>query len=432
MPIEFSDETSPVGSRDSDGQRGSRRIETESIDIGTRSVNAERGGDVSDEVITIGARGGRALSDNAKRMLANIDKHGTVEDRTAETPTAETVPGTAVAPKVEAAPVAAPVATPAPAAVTPTAEPETKTDPAAEHIARADKLAEHNRRLVTELETMRETMRKKPTRGEMSAREKALDEAERAYISDPVAAIRRLAATALGIDDPKAKEVDDELVGLYQDLTERELSVQLDPAQKAMRESARNRRLFERDKRDRAQETASAAAPVEAPEDKQTAETVTLIGSKLTESKHADKFPLMMALSTDLDGMKPEELLWRGIKRGIAAGELDPKSPDDVLIETVSKQIETYYQNHYQALADKVSKARPQTSTAATPTQASPATESKADPQGNGVRTITNASASVAPATPPAKKTEPTTETPPKYRNEAERRRALAAKHFGA
>jgi hypothetical protein len=420
MPIEITDE---VSSSPPTRDHGGRRIVNESVSLAGGAARVERDADVTDEVVSIGPRAGRQLSDRAKHMLENIDKHGSVQD--AETLTAETVTPTVPAGTTAAgAPTqASPVeATPAGAAPAPEAAPA--PDAAAEHIARADRLAEHNRKLLTEVETLK----KRPTRGEMSAREKALDEAERGYIDDSVGSVRRLIATAIGVDDPKSKEVDAELTGLYQDLTERELAVAMDPASKAARETARTRRMIERDKRDRRAE-ADAAKPAEPDVSaKQDADGTALVTQRLAAANHAEKYPLLMSLSGDFDGLKPDELLWRAISRGIRAGELSEKTPDDQLIETVSKQIES----HYQVLADKIVKARTPTSTAATTTQASPATESKAEAPGNGPRTITNASASVAPATPPAKKTEPTTETPPKFRNEAERRKALAAKHFGA
>lgn len=425
---EWTDEVSPIGTGREPTQRAGRRSFTETISIGANGSSEAKAGDPGDrevETIKLGARAGRQFSDNARRMLDNIDKHGTVDDAapSAETPTAEVVspPAAAVPAVAVPAPTVTPVgAAPAAAAVAPI------PDPAAEHRERAERLTEHNRKLLSELETLKAA----PRHREPTAREKALDEAERSYIEDPVASIRRLVATAIGSDDPKSKEVDSELTGLYQDLTERELGVALDPSQKFNRETARTRRLRERDKRDLRAEQEAAAKPADDSEARQADAAHASIGRDLTAREHSKTYPLLMGLATELHGMPPEALIWREIRAGVASGEFDSKAGDQQLIDAASKKIET----QYQALADRIGKARPTaaSSTATPQTQASPATESKADPQGTGVRTITNASASVAPATPPAKKPEPTAPTEqPKYRNEKERRQALAAKHFG-
>lgn len=397
------DEVSPVGSaqrgRDS-GPRTARGSIVEDMVVGGLTAKPAGGGRGDSEDVTVNGRGGRVLSDTARSLLAKLDT----------SPPAAAAPATVI-------PETPPAVTP-PAAATAAPETPTAPDPAAEHIARAERLSQHNAKLLSELETLRA----RPVRGEPSAREKALDEAERMYLEDPVGAIRRLVALATGATDHASKDVDAELTGLYQDLTERELGVALDSAEKSKRESLRTRKLLDRDRRERAAESAKPAEPTEAPEAKQTAEMSAKIAPLLTAGKHAERYPLLMALSSDFDGRKPEELLWHGIKRGIQLGELDGNTPDDKLIDEVSKKIET----HYQSLADKIVKARTPATSTAPPTQATDATASKVDPPSNGVRTITNASASVAPATPPASKPAPNTETPPKYRNEKERRLAIA------
>lgn len=402
---DFVDEVSPIGSgsrgRDSGGQRSARGSIVEDVTVGGLTSRPAGGakGDVEDVVVA--PRGGRSLSEAAQKALAVLD--------------GDAAPAVAAATPETPPPAAPASATTTPAAATATPAPPAP-DPAAEHIARADRLAEHNRKLLGELEAHRA----RPARSEPSAREKALDEAERMYPEDSIGALRRFVAATLGVADPASKEVDAELTGLYQDLTERELGVPLDTAQKAIRESARTRRALERDRRElKAEKEAPAAAPADDTAAKQTAEMSAVIAPLLTAGKHAERYPLLMSLATDFDGVKPEELLWHGIRRGIASGELDAKDSNDKLIDTISRKIEA----HYQALADKFSKARPAASTAP-PTQATDATATKADPP-NGVRTITNASASVAPATPPAAKPAPITE-PPKYRNEKERRLAIA------
>lgn len=403
------DEVTPLSSaqrgRDS-GPRTARGSIVEDMVVGGLTAKPANGGSGESEDVTVNGRGSRVLSETAQKLLAKLDN----------SPPAAAAPAAAAdaPPAVVTPPAAAGAAS---SAETP-AQPAPPADPAAEHIARAERLSQHNAKLLGELETLRA----KPARGEASAREKALDEAERMYLEDPVGAIRRLVALATGSADHASKEVDAELTGLYQDLTERELGVALDTAEKSKRESLRTRKLLDRDRRERAAETAKPAEPVAEPESKQTAEMAAKIAPLLATGKHSERYPLLMALAPDFDGRKPEELLWHGIKRGIQLGELDANTPDDKLIEEVSKKIET----HYQALADKIVKARTPATSTATPTQATDATASKVDPPSNGVRTITNASASVAPATPPASKPEPATEAPPKYRNEKERRLAIA------
>ncbi len=409
---EWADEVSPLGSaskgRDSGGMRAPRGAIVESMTIGGLASRPDGGSKGDAEDVVIGPRGTRALSAGAQRMLANIDKHDDVNDSPRAAAGATDAGVTPPTP-----PVAAP---PAAVAAAPTTEPA--PDPGAEHRERAERLAEHNRRLVGELETLRG----RPARGERTDREKALDEAERNYHDVSIGSLRRFVAAALGESDPASKAVDAELSGLYRDLTERELGVPLDSGVKATREAERTRRMLERDRRDRA---AEQARPAEDPSVKQAAEVTSLIDSRLSarnaEGKtHVERYPLLHGFAGDIDGVKPSELIWKAIQRGIHAGELDPKTPDEQLIEAVSSKIEP----HYQALADRLVKARTPASTAA-PTQATDATAPKADPPGNGVRTITNASASVAPATPPAAKPATTTESaqPPKNLTEKQRRK---------
>lgn len=394
----------------------------ESITIGTGNapVRDEARGNVEQESVTIGRRGGVALSERAQKMLANIDKHGTVSDDapaitvTDDSPPAAEAPAAAVKPDQATPPESqsAPAVTAAPSSTAPEKSTE---DAISERTAR---LETANRDLLTQLEQLKA----RPARGEPSAREKALDEAERTVLEDSIGAVRKVFATALGVEDPKHASVDKFMTWLYHDLTEHELNVPLDASIKALRESERNLALRARDKRDAA---AEAARPTQPQGDPQLATKVGIVSNLLTaQADHATKYPLLRGLSTDFDGMKPEELLWRELDRGFQTGEYDRNAQDVQLIDLASRKIEA----HYQALADKIAKARPST---ATPTQAAVATDSKADPQAPGVRTITNASASVAPATTPAAKPVPTEPTKKPWRNEKERIRMLAAKHSG-
>lgn len=403
------------------GGRPGRNVVNESITLGDRDATQDRGDSgrgVEDDRVTLNGRAGRAMKASTVKMLANIDKHGTVDEGE------ESIEGSAVV--VEPAKPAEVTTPPAAAAAVTTPAVADTVDPTIEFRTANERLSTRNRELVAE----NEKLKGGGARREPSAREKALDEIERMYAEDSVGAIRRLQALALGIDDHASKDVDAELSGLYQDLTARELGVSLDDTAQAKREAMRTRQILARDKRERKAETEAAAKPVEDPEATQTAQMHTIIGNELSLKRAdgksiAERFPLLTAFAADLEGSKPEALLWTGIKRAIQAGELDPNAPNDKLLEAVASQIET----RYQALADKLVEARKPST--AQPIPATDAKDNQAQGQGHGTRTITNASASVAPATPPAKKPEPKVEDKPKWKNEKERRRELARRHAG-
>lgn len=414
---EFVDVATPVGGRSGGGDshhRGPRTHVTETVELGSIEATPVAKSGVEREVITVSPRAtvaGRPLSDRAKEMLANIEAHDTVDAPESSSPAAA---DPVVAPAIPSAATVPPAA--APATSTPAPEP---AKPAADEVAAArDRALEHNTRLLAELDTLK----KRPARGEPSPREKALDEIERMYIEDPVGANRRLAALALGIEDPAHKDVDKLQTWLYNEYTEKALGVPLDNSTKSLHESERNRLLMARDKRDRAAEAAKPAAEQPQPVDAVTAQKTGRVAQLIGSGDHGTKYPMLRGLSQDFDGMKPEELLWREIDRGFQTGEYDRSADDTILIDRASQKIET----HYKALGEKILKLLPSTATA---TQAPAATDDKASPTGNGTRTITAASASVAPATLPATKSAPTTEAP-KYKNEAERRKAIAARLF--
>lgn len=328
----------------------------------------------------------------------------------------EVAAGTSASPTPAAAATAAPVATPPAPEVKPAVE---------DHAAAIERLSTKNREIVAELEKLKSGG---PKRAEPDARAKSLDEIERMFGDNPVAAIRKLAALHHNVADPASKDVDAEMSGIYQDLTERELNVPLDPATKAQRESARTRKLLEREQRERrAEQEAASKPPPEDPEAKMFADHSTIIGTHLSSKQPdgkavADAYPLTMKFAERLHGNKPSDLILRAIRSGFATGEFDPKATDDALITQAAKKLEA----HYQALADSFVEAR-QPSTA--PPTTADATAPKVEAQPQASRTITNASASVAPATPPAKP-EPAA-TKPKYRNEAERRKAIVSARMG-
>lgn len=396
---------------------------------GDKSAVTAKDSPTIEQTVTQGGGSGRLLSESTRKMLENLDKHGNVHgargSEAQQAPKPESPPvasGADVAGTSTQAPpsAASPEAT---AAVAAEAKPE---PPADEHRVRADRLEGRNRELVAEVEKLKA----QPTKREMDARLKALDEIERSYFDDPRMAVRRLQALALGLDDPKHADVDKEMRGLYHELTAEELQVPLDDAKASKRESERITALFRRQQREAAAEREAAQKQTaEPPEAKQFAEHTALVAgrliSKQTDGKAvADAYPLTMRLAEKLHGAKPEALILRELHRGFATGEYDPKEHDHKLIEQAAAKIET----HYQALAEMFGQARPATSTA-TPTPAD-ATAKQDVGQNQGARTITNASASVAPATPPAKQPDPQPQQRPKYKSEAERRMAIAKQHF--
>ncbi len=398
---------------------------------------------VIEQSINHADRGGMRLSEATRKMLANLDVHGTVADRpVTDSPTAapeagdagaappaapQPADGAAPATLAEPAKPATPSGPGQPQAAPPgaPATPAPAAPPVDEHRERADRVEARNRELVSEVERLKGTKR------EPTPREKALDEAERGYLDDSIGSIRRLIAQAIGTDDPKHADVDAELAGLYRDLTAKELGVTLDPAEVARRESARTRHMMARDKRERTAEQsaaqAAAQAPTDLPEAKQLAEHTQLVAGRLATKQAdgksvGDAYPLTMRLAEQLHGQKPEALILSVIRQGFATGEFDPKRQDAELVEQAAKKIEA----HYQDLAKLFGGASPQPSTAAAPPPQG-VTENQDTGRSQVAPTITTASASVAPATSPAIQ-QPAPK--PKYKSEDERRRAIAQKYF--
>lgn len=405
---------------------------------------------------------GRSFTDHQKQMLENLDKFGdvkgksdnagttiTVREGSRGEPPAETKQDQAPAAK-QGEPAQEPSSTPAPAAESkpdakvearPEAKPEpaAKAEPDAELSSRIERLTEHNRRLAAENEQLR------GGKYEPDERLKALDQIEETWTTDPIGALRKLVALNAGLKED-SPEVDRLLSHAYADWTGVELKVPIDPGRRGEIESARNRLLIERDRRKRDSEAARIKAEAEAEQGKQrVTEQVNSLGQRLKEEKHDGKFPLMMEHSQMFDGLRPEQLLFSVIRRGIAAGEFDKDTPDDKLIAHYSAEIEKYYKPRYDKLkAHFETKLEPHfkekfATTTSAPSTATPAqaSESKTEPVADthqaGVRTITNASASVAPPAPPAAAAPPAKNDtpPPKFRNEDERRRHFARLRFG-
>jgi hypothetical protein len=395
------------------------------------------------------------LSKSAQAMLDNLDKHGDVHGPSEGKPDREgtSTKGVTVVESSGAQPTSDPPAeTPAATGDAPTESPASsdtlatsepgKETPAPEKpvekpaeaapdpklAAELDRLQAHNRKLVAELEA----------RGAAPAlddRHKALDEIERLTIEDPIGALERLVTLSIGAKDAKDPAVQRFLAGAYGDWTERELKVPMDKAARAAFGTERNKHLIDRDKRDRASgETTAAEKAKIADRERVVRDTVTTLDRQLVDSKHGDKFPHLMK-SELLDGITPGQRLFTAIAQGIAAGDWDKVPADDQLVEHYSKKLDKEYETRDQKLRAHYA-PKPTTSTATPPPASDTSKDKAADAPSKEVqasaRTITNASASVAPPTPP-KEAAPTTakdSKPPTFRNEAERRQWLARKWF--
>jgi hypothetical protein len=357
---------------------------------------------------------GRSFTEHQRAMLRNLDEHGDVRGKDGvsapkpEEPTFAGVGAVAAAtPEAKAAPA---VADPKPAADT-------------ELTARANRLAEANKRLVAEIEKHKTSGAAEP-----DERTKALHEIERDLTTDFMGSLRKLVALNAGIKDAASPDVDRIMAGNYALWTEHELKMPLDAGKRAEIGTERNRLLIERDRRDREAQTRAAEAKTAAEaQTRADAEYVSRLDTELGELNHAEKYPLLMKHARLFDSTTPAQLLLNSVRAGIKAGEVDPKTPGSDLLHHYSKVIET----HYQALRDEIAGASAtSTATPAQPTVSS--TENTAGATTPGARTITNASASVAPPALPAKPTPTDTDqAKPKYRNETARRHALAERYFG-
>lgn len=405
---EIVDEVVVNGPRPNSANAGRRNSHVQTEYIGDRGmpVRVERGGAIVEEdKVSESGRKRTPLRESTQKLVEMIDRG----DDPPEEVAGEDPDDKGLVDPVEAAPAEEKAVDAAPS-------------PADVITAERDRYAEHNRQLLAELDGVR----KAPARGEPSEREKALDEAERTYLDDPIASVRRLIGTVLGVAHD-SKDVDTELSGLYTDLTSRELNVPLEAAHKATREAIRARQMLARDKRERkAESEATVNRGTQDEESRHTEEAATFIDGRLstksmTGKSIADDHPLLMQFAEELDGMKPSTLLWKVIQRETKTGVLDPKMPDDQMIPAAAKLVE----RHYQSLAERFGKARPTltpTDTAKTDPAKATANASQEQRQTPGARTITNATASVAPATSPTKKAAPKQEeAPPKFKTNKER-----------
>lgn len=294
------------------------------------------------------------------------------------------------------------------------------------------RLAARNRELLSELEEARKT-----PKAERTEREAALSDALDAYYEGgSVAAFRKFIGVVVGAA-PDSKEVDAELSGVFLDLSEREVGVPLDPNQRSLRDNAKTRLLLARDKRDKADAAKKPIADNSA--DIGIEYGTRMIDGLLTTKEQggtsiADEYPMLMALSEQLDGYKPAEVLARAIKAEVDTGTLNPKLSDIELIRSVAPKIE----KHYGTVAQRINAATVKnTKTDTTKPSVKPKVakqESTEQRQSTGARTLTNATASRAPANPPKTTTKPKATSEKKTRkdfpSDAAWREHLLTTHF--
>lgn len=310
--------------------------------------------------------------------------------------------------------------------------PEEAEDEVATLRETAARVAERNAALVAELETARKTPKSQRTE-----RETALVAAENAYYEEgSVSAVRKFLSVITGAAHD-SKDVDAELSGLYTDLTARELGVALDDNQRSLRDNARTRLLLARDKREKAEADKKPDADNSA--DIQYDAAAKHIDNLLTTkgqggTSHADEYPMLMNLAEDLDGFKPGEVLARAIRREIETGSLDPRLSDIDMVRSVAPKIE----KHYAAVARKIQAKTNTTKTdTTTPSSKKPKVAVEASTerrQSTGAPTITNATASRAPAKAPKvnekQKAGTTEKTRKDFSSEAAWKNHLFEKHF--
>lgn len=378
------------------------------------TARPERSSGSDDEIREV--RGGRrAFSEKQWALIAKMEAGEGAEeaaekfvDETAKTPPATQLTN----PRVPAVPPDA----------------AAKPDPAAEWSAERERLAQTNARLVADLEASR-----RAPSAPLSERLQHLDAAEKAYVDEGVgSAFRRFLGVVLNVPHD-SKEVDAELAGAYAELTAQELGVPLQEAVSAKREAARTRLALERDKRERKAESEKKAEPSVQDADAIPPAAIEHFGNLLSERRDgvasiADDHPMLMAMSEHIDGMKPADMIARALKHEIKIGSLAPDADPATAIRSVAKKIESYYQS----LGERFAKAKPTKQPDTTISEASktpPAkTTSQDQRQSTAPRTVNNAAASVAPATPP--KPDESKQTP-KPRSKKEAREAVIAKHFG-
>ncbi|MBP9862669.1 MAG: hypothetical protein KBD62_32245 [Kofleriaceae bacterium] len=259
------------------------------------------------------------------------------------------------------------------------------------------------------------------------AREQAATADEDAYLADPSAAVRSWLARSLGVKDAKDPVVEKELDDLIVDLIAARNGVSLDPAHTADRRSVLTQRSWEAEKRRRAgQDRDASNSPRDGAPAVQAARAE--IARRLGTAK--DATPHLLALSMTIDGREPEAVVWEALQKGVANGTIDPNASDDHMFEQARSAAEKFYAARAEAFRASLKLGTAASSTPPDPQASVAAALVKDDRarQGHGPRTITNAAASVAPAT----STQKPAEVPPlRHETDQERRARVLKKHLG-
>lgn len=259
--------------------------------------------------------------------------------------------------------------------------------------------------------------------GEETAAQRAarLDAAEAEYLADPIKAIHKHIAAVLGHDDENHEDVKKEVLDLFLDLTSHVGGVSQDPGHLAKRQSDRTRREWEREKKGRA---ASSKKAEEAAAQEQRAKQIDGIIGEIDKvvTPDAEKYPHLTALAPLIEGKTPGRVIYELVEAGIKRGDFKADEPDDVVIAKAAKAAEAYYTKRADPLRSALqpkSTAKP----AATEKVAPAAQVDREKPRTSKEARVTNADASVAPATPPAQK--PAPKAIPLQNDEQRKRHAL-------
>jgi uncharacterized coiled-coil protein SlyX len=354
--------------------------------------------------------GGRALKDSTREKISAILKAHAEdsappedEEEPSESPEVESVADaageSAEEPDDEVIDAAATPSTPAAKAkVAPPSEFE-------ERLKELEGVTERQRAALERYEAQLAEARKS-TDEALEKRAALVEQAEQEYLSDPIKALYKYVAASLGHDDPDHEDVKKEVTDLWLDLTSHSGGVTQDPAHLAKRQSDRTRREWEREKKGRAasgKKDAETAAQRE--REQQVNSIIGDIDGRLKTD--AEKYPHLTALAPLLEGRTPGQVIYDLVAQGIKRGDFKADEPDDVLIAKAAKAAETYYTKRADPIRAAITKPTSTAKPAAVEKTAPAAQVEREKPRTSKEARVTNADASVAPATPPAQKPAP-------------------------
>lgn len=355
--------------------------------------------------------GGRALKDSTREKIVAILK---AQDEGREVPVDDEEAPAEDAPEVESVADAAgePAEDPddevVDAAATPSRPAAAKVAPPSdieERLKELEGVTERQRAALERYEAQLAAARKGAD--ETSAQRTAqLEQAENEYLADPIAAVHKMVAAVLGHDDPNHEDVKKEVQDLFLDLTSHVSGVTQDVAHQSKRQSDRTRREWEREKKSRAagqKKDADSAAQRE--REQQVDGIVGEIDGRIKTD--AERYPHLTALAPLLDGKSAGRVIWDVVERGIARGDFKADEQDDVLIAKAAKLAEQHYTKRADPLRAAITKPTSTAKPTATPAVAPAAQVEREKPRTSREARVTNADASVAPATPPAQKPAP-------------------------